>query len=68
MCRVATDFFARIGAPDEALKHLGRGAGIGAMIDLNWMDRSPALEGVRDDARFAEARARIAARVAAMGL
>jgi serine/threonine-protein kinase len=67
MHRVAADFLARLEMYDDALEHVTKVSLMPVMIYLTWLDKSPSLDPVRADPRFAEARAKVAARVASMG-
>jgi serine/threonine-protein kinase len=63
MHEVCADYYALLGEPEKSLTHIGALAKLPS-TNLLWMDACPALASVRDDPRFAEARAMIAARVA----
>ncbi|NUO53721.1 MAG: protein kinase [Polyangiaceae bacterium] len=67
MHRVAADFLARLEMYDDALDHLTKVSQMPVMIYLTWLDKSPSLDPVRAEPKFAEARAKVAARVASMG-
>ncbi len=67
MHRVAADFLARLQLYEDCLDHVTKVSQLPVMVYISWLDRSPSLSPVRSDPRFAEARARVAARVAAMG-
>jgi serine/threonine-protein kinase len=61
--QIATEFFCAGGRVEEALASLSKSADL-ALIDVLWMDRCPPLSLIRDDPRFAQARAVVAARAA----
>ncbi|MGZ3417186.1 MAG: protein kinase domain-containing protein [Polyangiales bacterium] len=61
--QLATEFFCAAGRAEEAFAALSRGSEL-ALIDVLWMDRCPPLALIRDDPRFAQARALVAARAA----
>jgi hypothetical protein len=63
MHEVCADFYALLGEPEKALVHIATLAKLPS-TNLLWMDACPTLVSVRDDPRFAEARAMVAARVA----
>jgi hypothetical protein len=59
--QIATEFFCAAGRHEEAIAALTKSADL-ALIDVLWMDRCPVLGPIRDDPRFARARALVAAR------
>jgi serine/threonine-protein kinase len=59
--QLATEFYCAAGRLDEAIDALMKAADL-ALIDVLWMDRCPVLGPIRDDPRFAQARALVAAR------
>ncbi|CAN5522765.1 hypothetical protein BH09MYX1_BH09MYX1_15370 [soil metagenome] len=63
MHEVAAEYFAKMDDRESALHHLSQMQRL-PQTDLLWLDRCPALDGLRDDPRFAETRAAVAARVA----
>ncbi len=65
MHQIAAEAYASFGENERALGYvLGYASLTG--FDLNWVDRCPLLAPLRADPRFAEARAHVAARVAAI--
>ncbi len=63
MHEIGAELYAALGEPERALSYVEAFTRI-PQTDLLWMDRCPALASIRDDPRFAEARAAVAARVA----
>jgi len=63
MHEICADYYAVMGQADKALDQVERLAKLPS-TNLLWMDACPTLAPVRDDPRFAEARAMVAARVA----
>ena len=61
--QLSTEYYAVAGMPEAALASLEKAAAL-PLIDLLWLDRCPALDTLRDDARFARARASVARTVA----
>ena len=61
--QLLTEYNGVDGKHEEALVALEKAAAL-PLIDLTWLDRCPALDGLRDDPRFLRARATTAARVA----
>jgi hypothetical protein len=59
--QLATEFYCAAGRLEEAVAALTKAADL-ALIDVFWMDRCPVLGPIRDDPRFAQARAVVAAR------
>jgi len=59
----AVEYFALWDKKELALQHIEGAARLAAFTSLLWMDRCPILDSVRDEPRFAEARAVVAARV-----
>jgi tetratricopeptide (TPR) repeat protein len=62
--QVSVEFYCSAERPEEALGALVKGAEL-PLVDVLWMDRCPPLALIRDDPRFARARAMVAARAAA---
>jgi hypothetical protein len=60
--QMATEVMLARSDAELALHHLAAAAAL-PLIDLAWMDRCPLFAGVRDEPRFAAARALVAARV-----
>jgi serine/threonine-protein kinase len=60
-CQLTAEALALAGSPDHALGYLERAAD-GALIDIVWVDRCPALESLRADPRFEAARKKVFAR------
>jgi serine/threonine-protein kinase len=65
LCQLTTEQFGLRGEPERALPYLQRAADT-ALIDLEWMDRCPALGPLRPLPGFAEARRKVRARVEAI--
>ncbi len=63
MHEIIADYYAILNQPEKALDHVEKLANLPS-TNLLWMDACPTLAPVRDDPRFAEARAMVAARVA----
>jgi Flp pilus assembly protein TadD len=63
MNAIAADYYARMGAREDALAAIVAFARL-PTTDLLWLDAGPPLAAVRGDPRFAEARAVVAARCA----
>ena len=63
MHEIAAEYLAVMGEREMALGHVVEMQRL-PQTDLLWLDRCPALDGLRDDPRFAETRAAVAARVA----
>ncbi len=63
MHEIAAEYFATMGEKELALEHVVEMQRL-PQTDLLWMDRCPALGPLREDPRFAETRASVAARVA----
>src|SRR5581483_6662214 len=63
MFQIVAEFTMLGGAESEALAAIEGLAKLSTFIDLDWLDRCPLLDPVRDEARFAAARAAIAERV-----
>jgi serine/threonine-protein kinase len=64
MFKIVTEFLLLCDAEKEALDCVAEVARLPTFIDLGWLDACPLLARVRDEARFAEARAIVAERVA----
>jgi hypothetical protein len=60
--QIGAESFATSGYAEPAIEMVRRGVSAG-LTDLMWLDRCPALDSIRADARFAEARAEVEARV-----
>ncbi|MBI2389878.1 MAG: hypothetical protein HYV09_09820 [Deltaproteobacteria bacterium] len=65
MLALAAEYFGAFDRRDEALRAIEQAAEL-PLIDLSWLDRCPSLACVRDDPRFVKARAKVAARAAAV--
>ncbi|WP_434348158.1 protein kinase domain-containing protein [Myxococcus virescens] len=65
VCQLAAELMCIRGAPAEALRYLQQAANL-ALIDLEWMDRCPALTPLRAQPGFAEARRKVRSRVEAI--
>ncbi|QDF06641.1 serine/threonine-protein kinase [Myxococcus xanthus] len=65
VCQLAAELMCIRSAPAEALRYLQQAADL-ALIDLEWMDRCPALTPLRAQPGFAEARRRVRSRVEAI--
>lgn len=61
--QLATEFYCAAGRHGDAIDALVKSSDL-ALIDVLWMDRCPVLGPIRDDPRFAQARAVVAARAA----
>jgi hypothetical protein len=68
MARIGAGHFAWAGALEDALHMVEVAASQPGFIDLLWLDRAPFLAPLRESARFAVARAIVAARVAELGI
>ena len=66
MHEVAAECLAASGMFEAAFRQISAAAQLPTFINLLWLDRCPTLAPMRDDPRFAEARALVAARVAAL--
>jgi eukaryotic-like serine/threonine-protein kinase len=65
MYELAAEYYGAFDRRELCLDALERAAEL-PMIDVFWMDKCPTLDCVRDDPRFARARATVAARAAAV--
>jgi serine/threonine-protein kinase len=65
VCQVTTEALCLIGQPELALPYFLRAADT-ALIDLEWIDRCPALQPLRPLPGFAEGRRKVRARVEAI--
>jgi TolB-like protein len=64
-CQVAAEVFAQRGYLDDALDMLERAVQL-RLIDVDWLERCPALAPLRDQPRFIKVRRQLAERVQAM--
>ncbi|MGZ5967434.1 MAG: protein kinase domain-containing protein [Polyangiales bacterium] len=62
MYELGAEYFGANDQKEEAMEMLEHATEL-PLIDLLWIDRCPALDCIRDDPRFAKARASVAARV-----
>jgi hypothetical protein len=62
MYELGAEYFGAIEHKEEAMELVERATEL-PLLDLLWMDRCPALDCIRDDPRFAKARALVASRV-----
>lgn len=58
--------WGRLGDAERSLEHVRAAAETGVLLDLEWMDRCPLLEGARGSAGFAELRKKVRARCEAI--
>lgn len=65
LCQFATEMMCLAGLPERAVGYLQRAAST-ALIDLEWLDRCPALEPLRALAAFTECRRQVRQRVEAI--
>ncbi|NVJ06284.1 protein kinase [Myxococcus sp. AM001] len=65
VCQLAAELMCIRGAPAEAMRYLQQAADL-ALIDLEWMDRCPALAPLRAQPGFAEVRRKVRSRVEAI--
>ncbi len=65
MCQIATEILCLCGEPEKALEYFQRAADT-ALIDLEWIDRCPALQSLRALPGFTEGRRKVRARVEAI--
>jgi serine/threonine-protein kinase len=65
VCQITTEALCLTGPPELALPYFTRAAD-SALIDLEWMDRCPALQSLRPLPAFAEGRRKVRARVEAI--
>ncbi|HEX8438001.1 protein kinase domain-containing protein [Archangium sp.] len=65
MCQLATEILGLCGHAEKALEYFQRAADT-ALIDLEWIDRCPALQPLRALPGFAEGRRKVRARVEAI--
>nr|WP_255208046.1 serine/threonine-protein kinase [Myxococcus sp. AM009] len=65
VCQLAAELMCLRGASAEAMRYLQQAADL-ALIDLEWMDRCPALAPLRAQPGFAEARRKVRSRVEAI--
>ncbi|MGZ3417172.1 MAG: protein kinase domain-containing protein [Polyangiales bacterium] len=63
--QLRTECLCRLGLVDRALGALEEAAGL-TLVDVLWLDRCPVLAPLRDDPRFARARAIVSERAASM--
>ncbi len=65
MYELAAEYYGAFDRRELCLEAIERGAEL-PMIDIFWLDKCPSLDCVREDPRFARARATVAARAAAV--
>jgi serine/threonine-protein kinase len=65
LCQLAAEQFCLRGDTEQALRYLQRAADV-SLIDLEWMDRCPALAPLRALSGFTDARRKVRARVEAI--
>ena len=65
LCQLITEVMGLCGQPEVGLKYFRRAVET-ALIDLEWIDRCPALEPLRSLPGFAEGRRQVRARVEAI--
>jgi len=65
VCQLTTEVLCLIGQPEQALPYFTRAVDT-ALIDLEWMDRCPALQPLRPLPGFTEGRRKVRARVEAI--
>jgi serine/threonine-protein kinase len=65
VCQLTTEVLCLIGQPELALPYFNRAVDT-ALIDLEWMDRCPALQSLRPLPAFTEGRRKVRARVEAL--